>query len=228
MVYDYQQFLKKFAVSDKKLYSLYFDMFQNEIKISNKKIAVKKLQIIITSTFKLTRNKSFSSVNLRELAKTTEISLGGLYLYFYSKEQLADQIHEFLYSIAKSIINEVENSISMEPLERSIRTYVYLTEFLKDWFFFTFLESKNMTSAQRLKAISTESYLISKINRAIVLGQENGIYKKNLNSNMISSFCIMLFTGRYLSRWKKDHSKNNIDEYSQSLVSFIKDSISVR
>ena len=136
----FSQFCQKFKPTNQELFAEFYDLFSDEIEIKNKRIAVEKLQKIIAVTFKISATQSFASMRLRQLADETQMSMGGLYAYIKNKQQLSLYIHRFLNHFAEKIIMQTHHN-----LESLVKTHIYLSEIMQPWFFFAFMESKNLT-----------------------------------------------------------------------------------
>ena len=75
---------------------LYKELYsQHQFSIRNQRIAVKNLQNICESTFILANEVGFQAMTLRQLSKQTQMSMGGLYAYIKSKDDLAQLIYSF-------------------------------------------------------------------------------------------------------------------------------------
>ena len=69
-----------------------FEMHKDKMQIKNPNVAVVNLEKIFTATFRLANSKGFQAMSLRDLSKETGISMGGLYAYIGSKNDLASVI----------------------------------------------------------------------------------------------------------------------------------------
>ena len=85
-------FRKKWVLEGEPLWSSVFDMHKEKMQIKNEKIAIPNLQKIFEATFKLSNTHGFQGMSLRDLSKETGISMGGLYSYIGSKNDLASVI----------------------------------------------------------------------------------------------------------------------------------------
>jgi len=222
---DYAWFCKKHKLSNKELFSEFFDLFADTFAVKNKKIAVDKLKTIITATFKLSASQSFASMSLRQLSDETKISMGGLYTYIKNKQQLSLFIHQFLNHHAEKTFEKIEASLSEgraeKALENIIKTHIYLSEILHPWFFFAFMESKNLDKSMRKYAIESELMMESKLVKAIKQGQELKIYSSILSAKTMAAHIKPLLHDWYLKRWKYKQRNISVDEFCYSIMIFI-------
>ena len=155
---DFESFCAKHKPSEMELFSQFFELFKENFQVRKKKNAIEKLSKIITSTFQLSHDQSFASMSLRELSQHSGVSMGGIYSYIQNKDQLSLYIHQFLDFFCENIFHDVEyaESPGLDPLEQVIRTHVYLSEIMRPWFFFAFMESKNLDKKLRNYAMNSE------------------------------------------------------------------------
>ncbi len=213
---NFKTFCKTHKPTQTELFSEFYDLFKDNIEIKNKKIAVAKLTTIITATFKLSSSQSFSSMTLRQLSDETQISMGGLYSYIKNKQQLSLYIHQFLNHFAERILNQGQNNLAV-----IIKTHIYLSEIMQQWFFFAFMESKNLNKAMRKYAIKSELMMEARLIQVIGQGQEDGIYNKTLLAETIAAHIKPLLHDWYLKSWKYKQRKISVDEFSETTLLFI-------
>ena len=224
---NFEEFCQKYKLTKKQLYTEFYDLFEDTIEIKNKNIAVDKLAKIITATFRLSANQSFANMSLRELSKETNISMGGLYSYIKNKQQLALYIHKFLNYYADKVILDVESKTTGITLVQLIKVHVFLSEILHPWFFFAFMESKNLNKAQKKLAINSELSVENKIILAINKGIQNNIYNPELDSETIASLIKPILHDWYLKRWKYKQRQIDCDSYCSSVIKFIEHGIKI-
>ena len=218
---NFKDFCKQFKPTQEHLFSEFFDLFSATFDVKNKKIAVEKLTTIIDATFRLSASQSFASMSLRQLSDKTKISMGGLYAYIKNKQQLSLFIHQFLNHYAIKIMNQADVTVDEKTLENLIRTHVYLSEILHPWFFFAFMESKNLNQQQKKYAIQSELMMEKKLIKAIEVGQDLEIYNTILTAQTIATHIKPLLHDWYLKRWKYKQRNISIDDFCYSIMIFI-------
>lgn len=222
---NFNQFKHDFSISDVNLFAEFYAVFADSIEVKNKKIAVEKLSNIINATFKLSATQSFANMSLRQLADVSQMSLGGLYAYIKSKQQLSLFIHQFLNHYAEKIIQQIDSSDGENGLENLIRSHIYLSESMQPWFFFAFMESKNLATEQKKYAKQSELKMQQKIADAIIKGQQAGLYSQDLDAETVASHILPLLHDWYLKRWKYQQQKIGIEEYCHFVMLFINRSL---
>jgi AcrR family transcriptional regulator len=218
---NFKTFCKKHKPTQIELFSEFYDVFEDEIEIKNKRIATDKLKLILNATFKLSASDGFANMTLRQLSQETNISMGGLYAYIQNKNQLAFLIHRFLNYYAEKALNQVDTSNPKTALENLIRTHVYISDILQPWFFFAFMESKNLSQEQKRYAIESELMMENRLINVIQQGQNLEIYSNILNAETIATHIKPLLHDWYLKRWKYKQRKITVDDFCYSVMIFI-------
>ena len=218
---NFKQFKHKHQLKDSELFAEFFDLFIDTIDIKNKNIAVDKIKTIIQATFKLSASQSFANMSLRQLSDETQISMGGLYAYIKNKQQLSLYIHQFLNHFADNVMNQIDTKDDSCTLENTVRTHIYLSEIMQPWFFFAFMESKNLDKEQKKYAIQSELKMENKLTNAIIKGQDLGVYNTTLNAETNAAHIKPLLHDWYLKRWKYKQRKTNIEDFCFSVMIFI-------
>jgi AcrR family transcriptional regulator len=101
-------------------------------------------------------------MNLRDLCGETGLSMGGLYGYISSKDQLAEMIED----VVRHATHEVPKMFTditdpLDRLEALIRASIYVSEILQPWFYFVFMDSRVLQAEQRSTAKESELHVQS-------------------------------------------------------------------
>ena len=153
---SYKSFCQVVRQDDEQLYTELFS--RHSFAIRNQKIAVKNLQKICEATFELANEYGFQAMTLRQLSKQTGMSMGGLYAYIQSKEDLAQLIYSFLGSYCEDTLKLLvtDEMLADKKLIALIHAHIYLSEQLQPWFYFAYMETKNLTSEYKETAMTSE------------------------------------------------------------------------
>jgi AcrR family transcriptional regulator len=192
------------------------------IKVKKEAVVVKNLVNIYNATLRLSNKKGFHSMSLRELARETNLSLGALYSYFSNKEQLLAVIQEQGYRITGKLLEE-EIGKKTEPVEKldiAIRTHLYLSEAMQPWFYFFFMEAKNLNKEEQKKVIASELYTEKVFADILDAGVAAGRFATG-NTLLAASLIKTLLQDWYLKRWKYTKRKVSVDEYADFVVRFV-------
>jgi AcrR family transcriptional regulator len=154
-----------------------FEMHKHKMEIKNPKIAIGNLEKIFSATFILANAKGFQAMSLRDLSRETGISMGGLYAYIGSKNDLASLIEGVLRDTIEQIVGGL-SAHGLEPLQ-CIRAIVYgeifAMEKMSPWYYFCFMELKGLPREQQKKTLELElrfeGILIDAILEGVASGQ---------------------------------------------------------
>jgi len=204
---------------------LYTELFlSHSFSIRNQRIAVKNLQIICEATFSLANEVGFQAMTLRQLSKQTAMSMGGLYAYIKSKDDLAYLIYSFLNSYCE---DKLERLISDDMTSRSklialIHGHIYLSELMQPWFYFAYMETKNLSKEHKGWAFHSEVNMETRLFDTIQTGMDEGYFKKDDFSTdqvlLTTSLIKAMLQDWYLKPWKYKKRKVTVDQYARQVV----------
>jgi AcrR family transcriptional regulator len=195
---------------------------RKEIRVKKEKTVAKNLQRIFEATLKIGNKKGFQAMSMRDLSDETSLSMGALYAYFASKENLLVMLQrngrENFKKILEDCINE--NATPLENLHKLIKTHVYFSEAMQPWFYFTYMEGKNLKKTERKVAVEHELHSDSILSAILSKGEEEGVFKKQphpLTAAMIKS----ILNDWYLKRWKYAKIDISVDDFAEYVIKFI-------
>ena len=194
----------------------------HSIKIKKEGLAVKNLMNIYNAALKLSSEKGFSAMSLRDLCRETGLSMGALYSYFSTKEDLLNIIQEqgqqFIAGIMKKYINEADTA--EEKLRAAIRVHLYLSEIMPQWFIFFFMEARYMVKSEQKKAIASELATEQIFIDILEEGNQQEIFSID-DVKMTASVIKPMLQDWYLKRWKYTSRKIPVDAYADFIIQFI-------
>ena len=218
----YADFKDKVMLSMEDICRDIFHENRETIKVKKEAVVVKNLVNIYDATLRLSNKKGFHSMSLRELAKETNLSLGALYSYFENKDQLLGIIQEQGYRITGRLL-EAEIDKSPDPVKKldiAIRTHLYLSESMQPWFYFFFMEAKNLDKEKQKTVITSELYTEQIFADILNLGVQAGVFSTG-NIQLTASLIKSMLQDWYLKRWKHTKRKISVDEYAEFVVKFV-------
>lgn len=196
---------------------IYFEN-RDAIKIKKEATAVKNLVTIFHATLKLANQKGFQTTSLRDLSRASGLSMGALYSYFSSKDELLSMIQDQGMRLALRVLSKYIDPAAapVSRLKNAIRAHLYLTEVLQPWFYFSYMEAKNLDKEQRRRAIESELATERIFIRIIEDGNDAGDFQVESPQLMASAIKAML-QDWYLKRWKYQRRNISVDEYADFL-----------
>jgi len=205
---DFALFKSSVPIGRQQIWQAFYHLHKDKVKVQKESVAIEKLRLIIKATFKLSNQKGFALMSLRDLSEETAMSMGSLYAYIGSKAQLAEMIHQFLPHMFDLCIGEqLDSSDSVQQqLNKLVRGHIFITECLQPWFFFAFMETKHLS--RPIKQLAKDNEVKSEILLQAIIekGQQQLLYSpvdRFLTSMMIKSL---------LQNWYVKHTKYQINK----------------
>lgn len=161
-------------------------------------------------------------MSMRDLSLETGLSLGALYAYFKSKDDLLEMLQQQGRTITSRVLDK---GIEMEAhplakLRSFIKTYLYLCEAMHAWFFFSYMEARNLNKSEREKALSSDLMVEEKLAKVLEQGEKIGIFKPG-NHPLTAGVINSMIQDWYLKRWKHTKMNISVDHYADFLLEFI-------
>ncbi len=219
----YARFRKGVMVSMEDICRDIFHKNRKTIKIKKEAVVIKNLVTIFQATLKLSNEKGFQAMSLRDLCRETGLSMGALYSYFASKEELLEIIHEQGRAITVKVLTEYvdESGTAFDRLASAVRMHLYLSEVMRDWFFFAYMETRYFRKKEHKKAMEGELYTEQLFSDILEQGQAEGVFL--LESPLLTASAIKaMLQDWYLKRWKYRRRNITIDTYADFILSIIR------
>ena len=113
----------------------------------------------------------------------------------------------------------------MKTLIILIHSHLYLSELLQPWFYFAFMETKNLSKQHKGVAINSELTMESLLLTTITEGLKEGLFNIEDNSSgkvqLIAALIKAMLQDWYLKRWKYKKRNISIDDFCYSTMVFI-------
>lgn len=219
---DYKEFKKVYAASRQDICREVFSQNQDFMRIKKEKTAVCNLEKIFNAVFNITYKKGFQAMSMRDLSQETGMSLGSLYAYFPSKEKLLIIIQEQGRSMIRNILEQFGNAYEFprEKLEAVVKAHIFMSELFRPWFYFTFMEARNIKPAELEAVKSIEEYTQKILTDILVLGEKEGVFKSG-EHELTASMIKAMQQEWYLKRWKYRKMKVTVDQFADHLIDLV-------
>ena len=147
--------------------------------IKNPDLVRKRQKQICRGALKVFRKKGFHATSMREIARSTGISLGNLYDYIEKKEDILFLVHkDILERISRHFDETVTDDCSpVEQLVNGIREVVTFCFRIKEEILFIFTETKSLDRKNLREILQMESEFVSKIETLIRRGMAGGVFQ---------------------------------------------------
>lgn len=200
---------------------------RDQVSVRKPHLATANLARIIEAVLKLSSRQGFHETSLRDLAKVSGLSMGGLYSYFDNKNTLLVMILAEVAETVEAVLRDAPAGLEEEPaahLRWLIETHIRLTEAMLPWFVFAFMEAKGFPAPAR--ALATESELATERIFADVLarGVERGIFAIP-DIDLTAALIKPLLQDWYVKRAKYRKRGTPIQSYIDGVIAFVERAI---
>lgn len=215
MIENYEVFRSELSMSKEDVVREVYRQNKDRISIKKEATAVKNLTRIIESTLRLANSKGFHAMTLRDLCADSGISMGGLYAYIRNKADLIHliQSHGFIITRRTLLHYTAEDQGVRDRLFAAIKAHLYLSELMRAWFYFSYMEAKSLPVEEKRDAVAIELEIEGIFLGLIEDGIENEVYRSR-NARLVASMIKALLQDWYLKRRKYRDQNVAVDDYA--------------
>ena len=218
----YQAFTKHINHSKDWLIEALYELKSAQIQVKNQRIGLKKLKKIVNAAFLISGKQGYQSMTLRQLCQKADISMGGLYAYISSKDELASLIGAGLTILTEDVINGANKDTvdTKSRLYGTICSHLFLSELYSDWFVFVYMETRAVAKAQRVGFRKIETDFESKLLGLLEQGVDEGRFELR-DPYLTATTLIAQLQNWYIKRWKYKATDFSVDQYAAALIAFL-------
>lgn len=218
MIQDFDTFKAELSLSKEEICRELYLENKDKIRIKKEPVATRNLVRIIDSTLRLANSKGFHAMTLRDLCADSGLSMGGLYAYISNKDALIHliQSHGFILTRRTLLhyISDIEDPV--EKLTQAVRAHVFLSEIIRPWFYFSFMEAKSLPPAEKESAVATEREIETIFCNIIEEGFGKGAFR-DINSRLVASLIKAMMQDWYLKRRKYRDQGVSVEAYANQI-----------
>ncbi len=215
----YNEFKKLVNLSKEEISGQILERNRDSIKVKKEKKVIDNLIRIIDATLAICSKKSFQAMSIRDLSAESGLSRGALYSYFTNKEELLvliqSQGREIVYQVLTEQITKGNDPV--EKLGLAIKSHIYLSEAMRTWFYFTYIEARNLPKDEQKRAIESELQTEKIFIDIIDEGVTEKVFRDE-NVILVASVIKAMLQDWYLKRWKYKNRKVSVDEYADFVI----------
>lgn len=213
---NYQEFEQVFELKFNNEWDYYYSLNKERLNLKNKRIATQKLATIISAVFQISRKQSFHGMTLRDLSLVTDISMGGLYKYFKTKDDLIIMIHDALVKMTAHCLETISEENPIDALSLLLKYHLFISERLKKWFYFVFMEAKHLDKPLLEEFVRTERLMEEALIMHIKAAQKAKICHCESSFFAAATLKAMLQEW-YLKSYKYATEAISVDQYNDLL-----------
>jgi TetR/AcrR family transcriptional regulator, cholesterol catabolism regulator len=223
---NFNEFKELVSETRMQMFSDTLEKYRDRISIKNKEKVIQRLMKIFDTTLDIANKTGFQAMSMRDLSRESGMSMGALYSYFSSKDNLLEMIQaqsrDIVFRIFTGQISKTDDP--GEKLRTAVRTHIYISEIMQPWFYFSFMESKNLSDAEMKKAIIGEQFTEKVFTDIIESGIRDGIFSCT-DPELASSMIKAMLQDWYLKRWKYRRRKTAVDDYADFVIGFVESAV---
>lgn len=174
------------------------------------------------------QKKGYHKTTLRDLSKETGISLGNLYDYIATKEDVLYMVHEKAGQMVLGVVSEGWGNIRnpAEKLKEMIEKELEAINRYQDLVMTIYQESHSLSKPSLRTMLRSEEAHIGKFKEVIEEGIKLGVFKK-ANPAMLANAIKMMIDCWVLKRWNL-RGKVSLGEMKQGILQIVEAGIMVR
>ncbi len=219
---DYAEFKKKLAASRQDICREVLARKRSSIRVKKEDRALRNLEKIFGAALRISNRKGFQAMSMRDLSREAGMSMGALYGCFSGKEELLEMLQHQGRTIAGRTLLAVV-AAEAEPAARlaaAVQTHLYLSEAMQPWFYFSFMEAKNLTRKELAEAVASERFTEQVFADILEEGRRRGVFHHR-DSRLTAGAIKALLQDWYLKRSKHAERNVDVDGYARFVLELI-------
>jgi AcrR family transcriptional regulator len=223
----FAEFQKQIETSQQDFYRETLANHRDVIRVKKEGKALVNLEKIFSATLKLSNQKGFAAMSMRDLSKETGLSMGALYAYFSSKDEILSMLQEQQRAFTKQFLMKAIEG-EQEPrkkLRAAVRAHLFLSEAMQAWFYFSYMEAKNLPAAEKARAVKSERFTETLFADIFASGQVSGVFN-DADCRLTASCLKAMLQDWYLKRGKYASRGVTVERYAQFLLEMIESFVS--
>lgn len=196
--------------------------YKDRIKVKKEKLVIKNLGKIFDATLKIGIVKGFQAMSMRDLSRVSGLSMGALYSYFSSKEQILSaylgQGRKIILDVLERFVREA--TLPADQLRIAVQVHLFLTEKMHDFFFFSYMEARHLNPQVRDRIIQSELETEKIFADILKDGQKKNVFK-NTNPTLSGSVIKAMLQDWYLKPGKYAKRNIHVDQYADFVLDVI-------
>lgn len=179
-------------------------------QIKNRDLVEKRWKQIIDKSTKVFMEKGYHRTSIRDIAKAASFSMGNLYNYIRTKEDILYLVHQnMIKNVYHGLFNikEDEYEIKYGELTHIIRNAIERTFEFQDEIILLYRESGSLSKEMLKSILSLETCYIDMFKRLLDEAKKEGLYEIQ-DTKFLANLIVYLISFLSLRRWSlRDYEK---------------------
>jgi AcrR family transcriptional regulator len=197
--------------------------FQKKIPsiIKNPDLIKERRNQIFEGASRLFTKKGYHVTGLRELSKETGISLGNLYNYINTKEDILYIIHQKAAEMILEAIDQETSDVNdpVEKLKEMIEIELLTMDKYQDLILLIYQESHALSKKSLRSLLRGEEMHIRRFRKVLEEGMKKGVFKRS-NSILLANLLKMMIDSWVLKRWAL-RGKVSLEEVKKEIFELV-------
>ncbi len=191
-----------------------------ESVVQDKGLVAQRHEEIFRAASRIFISRGYHAATVREIAKEAGLSLGGLYSYIRTKEDILYLVFDKLTTALRENMRRAIEGIEdpAEQIRVALRADLRTTEQYQDEILLMYQETKSLDRASRHAVLGREADYVKFFEDILRGGYEHGVFKGDprLSADIIAYLCSVVA----LRRWNL-RARFTRDEVQEGLIQFI-------
>lgn len=178
---------------------------------------------IVEAAVELFISKGFHKTTTREISQSSGFSIGTLYEYIESKEDVlylvCDDIHQKIESRLKEVI--VEEATTVEMLRSAISGFMRVIDEMQDRVLLIYQEIKSLPKEQMIYVLQKEQTIAGYFEKILRRGMEDGTLNIDEQSIFLMAHNIVVLGEMWTFRRWALQKKYTLEQYTEMQTSLI-------
>lgn len=197
-------------------------------KIKNSKLVEERHEQIFQAASKLIQKKGYHMTTLRDISRETGISLGNLYDYITTKEDVLYMIHEKAAEMVTGILSQGMEAVRdpVQRLKQMIERELETMDRYQDLIMTIYQESHSLSKPSLRTMLRSEEVHTGRFKEVIEEGIKLGVFKET-NPVMLANMIKMMIDCWVLKRWAL-RRKVSLEEMKQGILEMVQTGIVIK
>ena len=220
---SFAEFRDTYEYRGDKIYELIYERHKYSLRGKRPEVVVRNLKAIFEHAFAISQQRGFYAMSLRDLSRSSELSIGALYGCIKSKNDIPNIACDTIHFVHSEFLQRYQDKVtSDEVLMCHIRHSVYLAEIWDSWFRFLYQETQHLDAESRCCISSLDTSHLELI--AALVGQQRNC--ETCCDALVDTMMVPRTVIASVNEWclKNEYFKKqgiSVDRYASALVDLI-------
>lgn len=177
---------------------------------------------IAESALRLFRVRGYQNTAVREIAEAVGFSVGSLFNYFRSKEQILHFIYDQAHEPIERAVEAVEREVAGDPevaLRRALERYFTVIEQHQDHVILVYQDFKSLDGRAKRQVLDRERRIMDVFARIIQTGVRQGRFRRQAAAVVVNT--IMVLGHAWALRAWSLRGTVTLDDYARTQIDMI-------